>query len=855
MAKKVKRLFEQFRPENYNLTLDVDRDGLTFTGTVIVSGKKVGRPSQRITFHQKGLKISSAKVIKKDKKGDIEIKVARIGHQRSFDEVRLHFDELVHAGTYTVTMAFEGSISDIMLGIYPCYYKHEGKDKRLIATQFESHHAREAFPCIDEPEAKATFDLTVIAPKGDTVLSNTPIKAEEAAAKKTATSFQTTPIMSTYLLAFVFGELHGVKGKTKDNIEVRSWATVAQPIDHLYYANSEAIKILEFFSDYFETPFPLPKFDQVALPDFESLAMENWGLVTFREVGLLADPINRSISGEQLTTLVISHEMSHQWFGNLVTMRWWDDLWLNESFASIMENVAPDRLHPDWHQWEEFATGRVLSCSHRDIYKEVQSVGVQVKHPDEISSLFDPAIVYAKGGRLISMLLDYIGEDAFRQGLKQYFKDHAYGNTNRDDLWKALSKSSGLDIESLMTPWIEKSGMPLLRIKRDNDQIKLSQKRFLLDGEDNESLWPIPLLTDVDLEPNILKTRNLSIAYNNPEIPIFNVAGSGHYVVSYEAKKDQAAVAKHIIDRTVESTSRINLINDMLLLSRLGEFSLVDMLELIQKCDDEPRDAVWSMFARTIGQAQALTDGNEEVDAQTKIYRRNLAKKWYDKLDWTDTDNDDPNTKHLRSTAIALSISGENPDAIKKALEMFNKAGNVQNLPAEQRAMIAGVAVRFGKPEYIDQLMEEYVSTSNPDVQQSINAALCLTRDKKVAKRLIEWGLSKDGVVRPQDIDHWFAYFMRNYYTRDLAWQWLEDSWDHLVATIGIKQMEYFIWYSSGPLSTPEWQKRFNKFFEPKLTIPASKRNIQIALKEIEARVEWRKREEPTLKTFFASIK
>jgi aminopeptidase N len=855
MPKKVTRLYEQFQPEHYDLKLDVDRDAMTFSGTVTIRGKKVGRPSSRITLHQKELKITSAKIVKHDKKGDQEVKVSRINLQKSFDEVRLHTSKEAYAGTYTVTLEFSGKITGPMHGIYPCYFKHDGIDKKLIATQFESHHAREAFPCIDEPEAKATFDLTLVTPSNETALSNTPIKSEKTKDGKQITSFETSPKMSTYLLAFVFGEMHGVTGKTKDGTLVRSWATVAQPTSHLTYANDEAIKILEFFVDYFQTPFPLPKLDQVALPDFESLAMENWGLITYREVGLLADPKNRSISGEQLITLVIAHEISHQWFGNLVTMNWWDDLWLNESFASIMENIAPDRLHPDWEQWEDFATGRVLSCSHRDIYKDVQSVSVVVKHPDEISTLFDPAIVYAKGARLINMLHDYVGEDTFRDGLKQYFEKHAYANTERTDLWKSLAQSSKKGIEHLMTPWIEQSGTPLVRVMRVGNNLELSQQRFLLDGEDKSTLWPIPLLANVPLEPEIFEGRTLSIPYDGKEMPIFNIHGNGHFIVSYDDKSVQKQLRQHVIDRSVDAINRINLLNDMLLLSRAGEYDLTDMLELIRQSGEEPRDAVWSMFGRIVAQSQLLTDGDEAIEKQLRLYRQILAKHWYEKLGWTDEPEDDPNTKHLRSTALSLSVAGENKDALDTALKMYASAGSVEKLPAEQRALITGVAVRFGKPAYIDQLMKEYASSPNPDVQESIAVALCSTRDPAVAKRLIGWGMDKGGVIRQQDIAHWFAYLMRNYRTRELAWQWLTSSWGDLHTLFGGgKHMEYFIWYSSGPLSTPAWQKKFTEFFEPKLSEPASKRNIQIALGEIAARVAWRQREEPQLRAYFKKL-
>ena len=318
--------------------------------------------------------------------------------------------------------------------------------------------------------------------------------------------------MSSYLLAWVIGDVHNVEGKTKDGIKVRSWASSAQPKEFLNFANEEAIKILEFYEQYFDTPFPLKKLDQVALPDFEVGAMENWGLITYREAAMLADPSNRSVSGEQYIAMVVAHELSHQWFGNLVTMKWWDDLWLNESFASIIEHIALDNLHPDWHQWETFASYDVLAASNRDNYPDVQPVSIGINHPDEIHTIFDGAIVYAKGARLLKMLFDYIGEDTMRTSLKNYFAKYAYKNTTRANLWDEITEVSGINIDELMTPWLVKSGMPVLEVNRKNSRIDISQHRFLLDGDDEESIWPVPLLSDTKLPVDILKKRSESIA-------------------------------------------------------------------------------------------------------------------------------------------------------------------------------------------------------------------------------------------------------------------------------------------------------------------------------------------------------
>src|SRR5258706_8376447 len=267
MAKSVKRIYKELKPAHYQLDLSPDMEAMTFAGTVAIRLKKTGRPSQRLTFHQHDLKITSAKIVKHDKKGDRELAVVRINNQNTLDEVRLHTSEMVHSGDYTVSLEFSGKITRGMTGLYPCFFNVDGKEHTMLATQFESHYAREVFPCIDEPEAKATFDLTLVTPKGLTVLANTPTKAKEPAGQLVKTTFETTPKMSTYLLAFIIGELHSKTTKTQRGTEVSVWTTIAQPAAALDFALDTGKRSIEFFEDYFDTPYPLPKLDHVALPD------------------------------------------------------------------------------------------------------------------------------------------------------------------------------------------------------------------------------------------------------------------------------------------------------------------------------------------------------------------------------------------------------------------------------------------------------------------------------------------------------------------------------------------------------------------------------------------------------------
>ncbi len=354
MKTSVKQLYDQFKPKHYLLSIQPDKLKKTFKGKVTIEGIKVGPTSQRIVFHQSSLKVTKATLSYNDKKTTYDIKVTSINTHEKLQELRLHTADKLRPGKYTIELSFNGKITRQMNGIYPCFYKEGKKDKELIATQFESHHAREVFPCIDEPAAKATFELILHTPKEDVVIGNTKVATEVVQNNMKTTTFETTPKMSTYLLAFVTGDLKFKEAKTKQGVTVRTYAT-SDKIEHVDFALEMAVKCLDFYNSYFGIDYPLEKCDLIALPDFAAGAMENWGCITFREQALLVDTKNTSLANKQYVALVVAHELAHQWFGNLVTMRWWTDLWLNEGFASWMEYLAIDKIFPEWQLWIQFA--------------------------------------------------------------------------------------------------------------------------------------------------------------------------------------------------------------------------------------------------------------------------------------------------------------------------------------------------------------------------------------------------------------------------------------------------------------------------------------------------------------------
>jgi aminopeptidase N len=855
MSKDVRRLFNSFQPTNYELIIDTDREAKRVTGTVVITGQKVGRPSQRLTFHQKGLKILDATVLKRDKKGDEDIAVERINLQATAEEVRLHSARMLYAGLYVVTMRFEAPIQDSMTGMYFCNYEVDGKKQQVVGTQFESHFARQAFPCIDEPEAKATFDLTLLTPKHEAVLSNTPVKKQEDAEDKLRTTFETTPKMSTYLLAFAFGDLQFKEAVTNTGVIVRAWSTKAHRPEALDFGLDVAKRGIEFFQDYYGVPYPLAKCDHVALPDFSVGAMENWGLITYRETCLLADPATVSQSGRERVAVVITHELSHQWFGNLVTMKWWNDLWLNESFANVMEYVAADSLFPEWHIWDSFKSGEGLSAIRRDCIAGVQAIKVAVHHPDEISTIFDPSIVYAKGGRLLNMLKNYLGEEDFRKGLKQYFETHAYGNTTGDDLWAALGKASGKDVAALMNPWLERSGFPAVTISQKGKDVQISQEHFLLDMSktDADRTWPVPLLAGETALPALLETKTHEQTLASDTYAQLDRGAIGHYIVHYKEPKHAQTLAEAAASKALEPAERLMLLHDSSLLGRAGVDTFAATLRLLEHYKNEDSEPVWDVMSLVLADARRFIDADPGLEEKIKAQVRPLIESLYQKLGWDEKEDESGDDIKLRATIIALGVYAEHPEITKRALELFDAyLKNETAVSSELRSIVFGAAIRHTVPGAFDYLVKLHSTTQDINLRDDAMSALTVTRSTKEASKLLERVTNPDE-VKAQDADVWVVFLLRNRYTRDTAWDWLRANWDW-VERIFKDDQTYDHWprYAASGFNTRKYLEEYKAFFEPKTKQIALARNISLGIEEIATRAAWIERDLKAVQEYFA---
>lgn len=828
--KTVEHFIEKFVPENYNIFLDINRTEKSFSGNVAITGEALDNV---ISFHQKDLTIATVLLDNQN----LDFKVDNQQESLSID--------LPETGTITLVIEFSGKITDNMTGIYPSYYTVDGMKKEVISTQFESHFAREAFPCVDEPEAKATFDLSIKFDQAadEIVLSNMPEVDAERRKETGLWTFDTTPRMSSYLLAFALGDLQGKTASSKNGTEVGVFSTKAHNPKTLDFALDIAVRVIDFYEDYFGVRYPIPLSYHVALPDFSAGAMENWGLVTYREVYLLVDE-NSTVKSRQNVALVVAHELAHQWFGNLVTMKWWDDLWLNESFANMMEYVSIDAIEPSWNIFEDFQTTGVPLALQRDATDGVQSVHVAVNHPDEINTLFDPAIVYAKGSRLMHMLRRWLGDDDFRAGLKIYFEKHQYSNTIGHDLWDALSEASGKDVAAFMDAWLEQPGYPVVTAEVVDDTLVLSQKQFFIgEGQDQNRIWPIPLNTNWTGLPETLTEERLAIpnfsqlAAQNEGALRLNTANTAHYITNYKGQ-----LLKAVLNQLTEldTTSKLQVVQERRLLAESGEISYAELIPLLTKLTDETSYLVSEVIAQVVDGLDMFMDEGSEAQAEFKALVNRLMQKNYDRLGFEPQVGESDEDEMVRQKAISLMLYADNADAVAKAEEIFDAhKENIESIPASIRLSVLANQVKHAETEELVSLyLDCYVKTNDGNFRRQLAAALSNTKEKATVERILGELKNKD-VVKPQDLAmSWYRPFLNKDFSQGAFWNWACENWDWITSALGgDMSFDKFVIYPANTFKTPERLEEYKAFFEPQLDDMAISRNITMGIKEISARI------------------
>lgn len=840
----LRQLHTIFSPSNYDIKLALQRVERTFSGVVRITGH-APRQTEELVVHAKDLAITSVTVDGHDVTSNPSI----------FDELIIKGTTPFAAGTHIIEFRFSGAITDPMNGLYPCYFTLDGHAEELLATQFESHHAREVFPCIDEPGAKATFDLELTTEPGITVIANAPVKSQAEQDGKLITSFSTTPVMSTYLLAWVAGKLAYKEAKTKDGVIVRSYST-PDKVAQTAFSLEVATHTIEFFDEYFATPYPLPKFDMIALPDFSSGAMENWGCTTFRETALLLDPQNYSPASRQYVASVVAHELAHQWFGNLVTMEWWNDLWLNESFATWISYLANDHQFPEWQLWTQFYDEETVSALDRDGLANVQKVQQEVNDPEEIRTLFDPAIVYAKGASLLHMLHNYVGATAFQEGLRIYLARHAYKNARTNDLWHALAEASGKDVAAFMDPWLAQAGHPMVSAGVAGQQVVLHQQRFYNNPKEglghDPHVWPLPLLAGDALDAELLDAPGASLAIAPGDDPLLlNRGRSGFYLTAYNADH-LARLATAVRAGRIGEIDRLGLLSDAVDLARAGQATTLDMLKLLEAYQQEASEPVWGAIADCLGVLKLFANNNGALRPAELQFVADTARTQFERLGWEPKDGESYFDQLLRPTIIALMCYSEDKSVVAHAMQLFEQADKPEDIRSDIRASVGAIAARFGGAQAFEKLLGWYRTTTSAQIRIQVTASLSNVHEPAQTQELLALLATKE--VKLQDLFYWFVYLMRKPQNRAATWQWMKDNWDWITKNFG-SDMHYndFPEYAAGSFSSPAELSEYKAFFTPKLNHPALGRAIKQGAESIEARILWLQRDEASVAAYLQS--
>ncbi|MCY4366710.1 MAG: M1 family metallopeptidase [Chloroflexi bacterium] len=775
------------RPAHYQITLQPDMDNFTFDGLEVIDIEVLETTSE-IVLNATELRVPAGMLIKDGQ----WIRASSITLDEENETVTLAFPNPIERGPAQLDLRFVGELNDKLRGFYRSQYVNpEGEVSYLATTQFEATDARRAFPCWDEPACKATFQLTLNIPASMVAVSNTPILEQAGLdAGFKSIMFGRTPIMSTYLMAFVVGDLTYIEQEAASNTTVGVWTTRGKE-DQGRFALETSARMLGFFNDYFGIPYPLEKLDHIAIPDFAAGAMENWGCITYRETALLVDPENSSAGTRQRVAEVVAHEMAHMWFGDLVTMDWWDDLWLNESFASWMGTKATDWAFPEWDMWTQFVnmdTNRALSL---DGLKNSHPIEQEVKDPAEISQLFD-AISYSKGASVIRMLEQFLTPEVFRQGLHQYLDANQYANARTEDLWAALENASQQPVTAIMNTWTGQMGYPVLRVETrdagDQLELNLSQERFVYDNllgdsEPEDQVWQVPIGVSRsgsgDVESLVMNEPRTQVQLPRPAGGDswfkVNPSQTGFFRVNY-SEEDWQRLVPAISALTLPATDRLGIQNDAYALSKAGLLPITQFLDIAAAYVNETDASVWSDLASNLRDIELLV-ADEPCHENFRSFARDLFGPAARRIGWDAQEGEGHLDALLRSTV--LSQAGGYGDE-----EMLNQAttrlqGYLQDASSvhpDLRGVVYGLSAMAGDDDTYNLLWD---LERKADLQEEkIRLLLALSRfnQAELLQETLRRTLTDD--VRSQDTISVVTAVAANLKGRQPAWQFVQDNWD-----------------------------------------------------------------------------
>lgn len=776
------RLPRHVLPQHYALSWEPDFADATFRGEETVD-LEVKEATSTLVLNAAELDIEAARVVSP---GGRELE-ATVSYLPEEEQAVLSFPGTLPAGPAQLEVRFSGKLNDLLRGFYRSRFKGpDGKEAWVAVTQFESTDARRAFPCWDEPDLKATFQVAVVADRELTALSNTrEVSSEDLANGKKRTLFAATIKMSTYLVAVAIGPFKLTEPKLVEGVPLRVGCAPGR--EHLVgFAEKAATHALSFLSKYFSMPYPGDKLDHIAVPDFAAGAMENLGLVTYRETALLVPEDSAQVERQRVAS-VVAHETSHMWFGDLVTMRWWEGIWLNEAFATFTELVSTDAFEPRWEIWTSFGADRLAALG-TDSLRASRAIEYPVGRPEEADDMFD-TITYDKGCSVLRMIERYLGDEAFRRGLSIYLGRHQFANTSTTDLWDALEEASGVPVTATMGSWVRQAGHPVVTAELAGPQtLKLTQRRFLLDGGDDAGeLWVVPVTLRYASQGGL---KHHQLLLDGPSATV-ELAGEPHWLVVNEGAWGvyRSNYTEDLRQRLLanlgelDARERLGLAGDTWALTVAGKLPLSAPLELWGHLRDDRDPDVWWSLQGALGLLDLVCRDDERPLVQQLA--RDLGSGLFSELGWEPSSElgpeEPPRLARLRSRLVALLGTVGHDEAVRsqalQRLEAASKGG--PPLPPDLATAVAQVVAAGGHEPEWDLLYSRYKQADTPQDEIRYLLALAGFAETGLLVRALELAFS--GEVRTQDAPFLVMGVLGQREGCTVAWQALEEHWDYIL--------------------------------------------------------------------------
>lgn len=841
------RLPSSVVPRHYNLHLKPDLEAETFSGDVEIS-VEVSEPVSQIVLNAKEMDLKSARFV-----GDgSDVEIGDFAYDEELERVTLDLGGEVGVGWYTLAIDFDGVLNRKLYGFYISTFTDDaGVEHKIATTQFESTDARQAFPCFDEPAMKASFEIALTVPNDLFAASNGPIISEQVSGDGSlrTVKFGTTIKMSTYLVAFIVGPFEATDPVDVDGVPLR----IIHPIGKgnlTPFALEAGAFSLSFFNDYYGIPYPGEKLDLVAIPDFAFGAMENLGCVTFREVILLVDTA-RATQPELLRIAdVIAHELAHMWFGDLVTMEWWNGIWLNEAFATFMAALCTDAFNPEWRRWDQFSLERSAAFD-VDSLQKTRPIEYEVKSPADADGMFD-LLTYEKGGSVLRMLEQHLGAERFRDGIRHYLKKHQYGNTETSDLWDALEEVTGEPVRSTMDAWIYQRGYPILNVKQCDGCVKtiFTQNRFFYKAPDeaDETVWPIPVGIkyadangEIDSMKMLMTEDDVEVAeLENAKWVNANAGSNGFYRVNYSP---ELMAALSDVMGEMEAIERYSIADDQWSAMLAGGSSAVDYVRLAEGYSGEDDLDVWTLLAGNLASLERII----EDDAARSRMRSRLASLYgsgLSRLGWEPGEGDSPRDLELRGVlSRSLAVTARDADALSRMRELHDRhlAGESVE-PNLVSAATSSVAVVGSISDY-EVFVGRFKDAATPQEERRYMGALASFPGEGEMRNTLDMCLNGD--IRSQDGPYLVAGCLMNRYHGPLAWDFVKSKWDEMLEVYPDNSIVRMVG-GIRSLSKPEQAADIKSFFETH-NVPTGELTLQQYFERLDVNVAFRQRETAAL--------